>query len=105
MGAAVEAVEVVQLIDALEIANAAIDHESGFGSAGDGCTEVVADKGAVLDLAEEVDHQDISWAEGVDDPGVLTAGATFCSAGLDDGAMDVGTVGDISGCHRATNHD
>src|SRR4029079_8559757 len=105
MRAAVEAVEVLQLLDTGEVADAAIDYEARLGPGGNSCSEVVADKGAVLDLAEEVHTQHIAFAERVDDPGVLAAGPLLRLADRLDRAVQVRASRDVPDGHRATDQD
>src|SRR5688572_24935999 len=73
MPAAAEDVEIGQLAHPFEVADAAIDDESGPGPRVDRRTEIVANEGAVLDLAEEIDDEDVAGKKRVDDPSVLPA--------------------------------
>ena len=83
--AAAEDIEVGELVDALQIANAAVDDDPGPGAGRDSGPQVVADEGAILDLAEEIDDQHVAREQRVDDPRVLAAAATLGGAhALDD---------------------
>ncbi len=66
-----------QFQDAGVVTDAAVDDHAGAGAAAGGGGEIVADEGAVVDLAEEIDHQHIVFLKLVDDPGILTAGASL----------------------------
>src|SRR5215208_95241 len=60
MHAPAEDVEIGELVDPFQIANAAVDDEPGSGASRDGGPQVVADEGAILDLAEEIDDEVIA---------------------------------------------
>ena len=91
MHAAAEDIEIGELVDPFQIANAAVDDEPGPGAGRDGGPQVVADEGAILDLAEEIDDQHVAREQGVDHPGVLAAAAAFGGAHALDDALQVGS--------------
>jgi hypothetical protein len=90
-----EDVEVRQLEDALQVADAAVDDEAGLGPGLDRCRQVVTDEGAVLDLAEEVDDQHVALLQRVDDPGVLAAAPSLGGAHALDDLLEIRPQGTI----------
>ena len=73
----VEDGEIFEFVDPLVIANAALDDDALAGPSANRGGEVIADEGAILDLAEQIDHQHIAGLQLIDDPGVLPAVAAF----------------------------
>ena len=84
--------EIGEFIDPLIVADTAVDHDAGAGAGAGGGGEVVADERAVVDLAEEIDNQNIALLKRVDDPGVLAAGSPFSGADRLDDVMQIGAV-------------
>jgi len=60
--------KVGDLQNLLGVADASIDHLSHTGTGGDRRGEIRAGKGALVDLAEQVDHGHIISLQGLDDP-------------------------------------
>src|SRR5215218_7929062 len=89
MHAPAKNIEIGDLIDALQIANTAVDDQPGPGTGRDGRPQVVANEGAILDFAEEIDDQDVAREQGIDHPGVLAAATTLGSAQILDDSLQV----------------
>ena len=75
------------------------------GPGGDGGAEVVADEGAALDLAEELDHEHVALLQGVDDPRVLAAHALVALALLLHQLLQVGPLGHVAAGDGAAHQD
>jgi len=69
--------------DSLQIADGAVDYQAaGFGGGEDGSGEVVADDSALIDFAKQVDHEDITGLELIDDALVLGDAADTAGLGV-----------------------
>src|SRR4051794_24042448 len=77
MRAAAEDVEIGQLQHPLQIPDTAVNDQPRARPRVNRRPQVVADKGSIFDLAEEVDDEHVPAREGIDDPGVLAAAASL----------------------------
>ena len=103
--AAVVDVDALDLDDLLQVADAAPDDGAAALGAGlDGGGQVAADVGALEDLVEHVDDDDVVLDQGVDDPLVEVAlAALFLMAVLEQVVVQVRAHGDHDAGHRAAD--
>ena len=64
----------------VQVANRAVDHQSGAGLLHDVVGKVVSDERAVFIFAEQIDNQNVTGLQLVDDPLILAAAVAFLFA-------------------------
>ena len=86
------ALESWNLLNAGYVSHRAVHDQAVVALGVDRGREIVADDCAVTDFSEEIDDQNVSGLQNVDDPGVFVAKAAFFfSVGANDG-VDIGTL-------------
>src|SRR3712207_5377286 len=82
-----------------------VDHKTSPGAGGNSRPQVVTDKGAVLDLTEEIDNENVARLQHIDHPGVLTAAATLGGAHTLDDSLQVRSQRHHAHGDRAADED
>ena len=85
--------------DPFQITNSAIENKTGFGGSVNGSRQIVADKRAVLDFTEQVDHDDVIGLQHVNHSLV---GILAKSPGLGLGFTNLGYIGAVR--HELRRH-
>ena len=87
-----ERVEALDLRQTLEVADRAVENDAVAGLGEDGVSQIVADEGPVVDLAEAVGNVDVTRLESVDGPGVHGTDTAFLMAAVEHALGQLGAA-------------